>query len=66
MKAGDLVAFKLEVKDRKRSNVRYRNGSLGLGLIVKHDPAGVMYFVRWGQRSGWYCPELLEMVNESR
>lgn len=65
MKAGDLVAYKLEVKDRKRSNVRYRN-PLGLGLIVKHDPAGVMFLVRWGQRSGWYCPELLEVVNESR
>jgi hypothetical protein len=65
MKAGDLVAYKLEVKDRKRSNVRYRN-PLGLGLIVKPDPTGGMYFVRWGQRSGWHRPETLEMVNESR
>jgi len=65
MKAGDLVAYKLEVKDRKRSNVRYRN-PLGLGLVVKPDPAGVMFLVRWGQGSGWHCPETLEMVNESR
>ena len=65
MKAGDLVAFKLEVKDRKRSNVRYRN-PLGLGVVMKPDPTGLMLFVQWGQRRGWMPIEALEVVNESR
>jgi len=65
MKVGDLVAYKLEVKDRNRHNVRHRN-PLGLGLVVKPDPTGIMFLVRWGQGRGWYCPETLEVVNESR
>ena len=66
MKAGDLVAFKLEARDRNRSNVRYRNGRLGLGLVMKPDPTGLMFYVRWGQRKGWWPREALEVVNESR
>ena len=65
MKVGDLVAYKLEVKDRKRSNVRYRN-PLGLGLVVKPDPAGVMFLIHWASSRGWYTSETVEVINESR
>jgi len=65
MKVGDLVAFKLEVRDRSRHNVRHRN-PLGLGVIVKPDPTDSMFLVRWGQSKGWHTPESLEVINESR
>ena len=65
MKVGDLVAFKLEVKDRKRSNVRYRN-PLGLGLVMKSDPAGCMFLIHWANSRGWHTSETVEVINENR
>ena len=71
MKVGDLVIHYLEKADQKRSNVVRRN-PLGLGLIVKPDPAGVMFYVQWsrdntwGSNRGWYATETLVVVNENR
>ena len=71
MKVGDLVMHYLEKADQKRSNVVRRN-PLGLGLIVKPDPAGVMFYVQWsrdntwGSNLGWYATETLVVINESR
>ena len=65
MKVGDLVAYKLERKDSGRPNVHYRN-PLGLGIIIKPDPAGCMFYVQWRRGGGWYIPETLEVVNENR
>ena len=71
MKVGDLVMYYLEKRDQKRSNVVRRN-PLGLGVIIKPDPAGVMFYVQWsrentrGSNRGWYATETLVVVNENR